>query len=469
MLATKQVIIITHAYAPDRVGVRYLSNGLKVYYVPYQVIARQDTLPNFFSLFPTLRSVLLREQIQIVHGHQALSSMAHEGILHARTMGLRTVFTDHSLFGFSDTASILTNKLLRFALSDIDAVVCVSHTGKENTTLRANLDPRKVSVIPNAVVAEQFAPDPKKREEEGRLTVVVLSRLMYRKGIDLLIAAIPRLCASHPDLHFLIGKSKLRGAPRCLKFKPAELITSSPPSPSILTMFPGGDGPKRVELEQMRERYLLQDQVELCGAVRQGEVRAHLTRGSIFLNTSLTEAFGTGIIEAACAGLFVVSTRVGGIPEVLPPSMIRLAKPEEDDIVRAMEDAIAYVRAGKHDPLAYHDAVKQMYSWTDVASRLDKVYRQALENDFPRPTERLAKYYAGGLIAGKIFVIIVVVDMLFLKLLQWWLPDERIDRCPAFRPTHLGEARRNQASEQPDPTKLGLPVDEAQAMEEILS
>ena len=198
------MIVITHAYAPDRVGVRYLSNGLKVYHVPYQVIARQDTLPNFFSLFPTLRSILIREQIQIVHGHQALSSMAHEGILHARTMGLRTVFTDHSLFGFSDPASILTNKLLRFALSDIDAVVCVSHTGKENTTLRANLDPKKVSVIPNAVVANQFLPDPS-RVEHGRLTVVVLSRLMYRKGIDLLIAAIPRLCAAHRDLYFLIG------------------------------------------------------------------------------------------------------------------------------------------------------------------------------------------------------------------------------------------------------------------------
>ena len=121
--------MITHAYEPDRVGVRYLSGGLKVYYVPYKVIARQDTLPNFFSLFPLLRSILIREQIQIVHGHQALSSMAHEGILHARTLGLRTVFTDHSLFGFADAASILTNKLLRFALSDIDHVVCVSHTG----------------------------------------------------------------------------------------------------------------------------------------------------------------------------------------------------------------------------------------------------------------------------------------------------------------------------------------------------
>lgn len=153
-----KVIVITHAYPPHRVGVRYLSGGLKVYYVPYQVIARQDTLPNFFSLLPLLRQILVREGIDLVHAHQALSSMGLESLLHAKSMGLKTVFTDHSLFGFSDAASILTNKLLRFLLSDVDAVVCVSHTAKENTTLRANLDPCKVSVVPNAVESDSFKP-----------------------------------------------------------------------------------------------------------------------------------------------------------------------------------------------------------------------------------------------------------------------------------------------------------------------
>ena len=37
--------------------------------------------------------------------------MAHEAILHARTMGYPAVFTDHSLFGFADAASILVNKV----------------------------------------------------------------------------------------------------------------------------------------------------------------------------------------------------------------------------------------------------------------------------------------------------------------------------------------------------------------------
>lgn len=39
------------------------------------------------------------------------------------------MFTDHSLFGFEDAASILTNKLLEAALKNVDAVICVSHTG----------------------------------------------------------------------------------------------------------------------------------------------------------------------------------------------------------------------------------------------------------------------------------------------------------------------------------------------------
>jgi glycosyltransferase involved in cell wall biosynthesis len=45
------------------------------------------------------------------------------------------------------------------------------------------------------------------------------------------------------------------------------------------------------------------------------------------LNTSLTDSFGIAILEAACAGLFVVSTRVGDVP---PEDMISFAEPEED-------------------------------------------------------------------------------------------------------------------------------------------
>ena len=267
---------MTHAYK-GRTGIHYLTNGLKVYHVPFLVLYRETTLPTVFSFFPIFRNIIIREQIEIVHGHASLSSFSLEAILHARTMGLRTVFTDHSLFGFADAASILTNKLLKFILSDVDHVICVSHTCKENTVLRASLDPLMTSVIPNAVVAENFQPLgytgdtpnlPRRMGPDETITIVVISRLFYNKGADLLIAAIPRILESHPNVRFIIA----------------------------------GSGPKAIDLEQMLERRVLQDRVEMLGAIRHEEVRDVMIKGQIFMTPSLTEAFGTVIVEAASCG-----------------------------------------------------------------------------------------------------------------------------------------------------------------------
>ena len=38
-----------------------------------------------------------------------------------------------------------------------------------------------------------------------KVTIVVVSRLAYRKGIDLLVAAAPRICSAFPNVKFLIG------------------------------------------------------------------------------------------------------------------------------------------------------------------------------------------------------------------------------------------------------------------------
>lgn len=46
----------------------------------------------------------------------------------------------------------------------------------------------------------------------------------------------------------------------------------------------GGDGPKRVRLEEMREKHFLQDRVEMLGAVPHSRVRSVLISGHIFLN-----------------------------------------------------------------------------------------------------------------------------------------------------------------------------------------
>ena len=102
-------------------------------------------------------------------------------------MGYKTVITDHSLFGFADSASIHINKVVEWTLSDINHVICVSHTSKENTVLRARMyDPALVSVIPNATDTTVFTPLPEVRGKSWggamseKITIVVMTRLVYR-------------------------------------------------------------------------------------------------------------------------------------------------------------------------------------------------------------------------------------------------------------------------------------------------
>ena len=101
-------------------------------------------LPTFVVSFPLVRHILTRERIDIVHAHQATSPLGNESLVYASTLGLATVYTDHSLFGFNDVASVVLNQVLSATLSTVDACIAVSHTCRENLILRAELDPQNV-------------------------------------------------------------------------------------------------------------------------------------------------------------------------------------------------------------------------------------------------------------------------------------------------------------------------------------
>lgn len=106
-----KVVVITHSYG-NRVGVRYMTNGLKVwrkhnyfkcffifgnfilqvYYLPVKTMHDQVVLPTLFASLSIFRNIFIRECIEIVHGHSAFSTLAHEGILIARLLGLKVIY-----------------------------------------------------------------------------------------------------------------------------------------------------------------------------------------------------------------------------------------------------------------------------------------------------------------------------------------------------------------------------------------
>ena len=64
------------------------------------------------------------------------------------------------------------------------------------------------------------------------------------------------------------------------------------------------------------------------------------------------------IVEAASCGLLVVSTNVGGVPEVLPQRMRVLAEPEPASLLAAVRVAIIAVSKQPIDRQEQHDAVR---------------------------------------------------------------------------------------------------------------
>ena len=56
-----------------------------------QVMADQVVLPTVYASLSLFRQIYIREQVEIVHGHSAFSTLAHEGILIAKLMKLKVL------------------------------------------------------------------------------------------------------------------------------------------------------------------------------------------------------------------------------------------------------------------------------------------------------------------------------------------------------------------------------------------
>lgn len=248
----------------------------------------------------------------------------------------------------------------------------------------------KVSVIPNAVDAYNFTPDPSKRDPNV-ITIVIVSRLVYRKGVDLMAAVIADMCPRYPQLRFIIG----------------------------------GDGPKMWLLQEVREQKGFQHCVTLLGSLKHSEVRNVLVKGDIFLNTSLTEAYCMAIVEAASCGLKVVSTRVGGIPEVLPEKMIYLTEPNVSCLVQGIEKAMKDIEQGNIlCPYVCNSMIRKMYSWMDITRRTEIVYNKISMNKDKPLGLQLRNYLTCGVWP---FLLVISLMYLLLKLTEKIYKRKHID------------------------------------------
>ncbi|MFA5112524.1 MAG: glycosyltransferase family 4 protein [Desulfobaccales bacterium] len=164
----------------------------------------------------------------------------------------------------------------------MDHLLCNAVEIKTELTQGCGIPPAKVTVILNGVDTEFYCPGPAGPRSNPPV-ILSLARLVSDKDHDTLIAAFSQLSAAFPE---------------------AELWLV-------------GDGPRRQAIQEQVRRSPAPDRVRFWPG--QPDIRTFLHQACLLVLSSRYEALPNVVLEAMSAGLPVVATQVGGLPELVVP------------------------------------------------------------------------------------------------------------------------------------------------------
>jgi glycosyltransferase involved in cell wall biosynthesis len=159
--------------------------------------------------------------------------------------------------------------------------------------IRASLKsalPGVIEVTPMGVDVQEFSRDEPYMpwSDEGPFRVFSCGRLNPSKGHDVLLGAVATMVRSGADVQLTIAGEDDSG----------------------------GTG-YRQDLERLTTALGISDRVQLLGAVSARSVRSELSRAHVFALASHAEPLGVAIMEAMSMGVPVVSTKAGGVAELV--------------------------------------------------------------------------------------------------------------------------------------------------------
>ena len=216
------------------------------------------------------------------------------------------------------------------------AVVCVSHATAKELGL-ASL--KTLSVIRNAA---ELRNENSSFTLEKQPAICMLGRLVAVKRVDRAIYALSEL-------------------------------------PEEVNLYLIGDGPERDSLQALAEAKGVQQRVHFLGFREDGA--ALLSQATLMLITSESEGIPTALLEAMLAGVPVVSSAVGGIPEVFEAvSNYPLHLFEQDDataLVDALKETLAK-DSSYLDKEALREKTKEAFSSQRLAAEHSSLYKRIL-------------------------------------------------------------------------------------------
>ena len=245
--------------------------------------------------------------------------------------------------------------LRRFSFRGSSQVFPVSRYTKE-LLIQSGIDERRIRVLGNGTDPGQYFPEDvsafrKQHGATGRPVLLSVGRLVHRKGIDVMLTALPGVLKQVPNALYVII----------------------------------GDGPERKRLQALCDRLLLTDSVRFVSEKQPHELRNWFNLCDLFVLPTRelaadVEGFGLVFLEAAACSKPAIGTRSGGVPDAVVDGETGLLVPSEtpeklsEAVVRILCSSDLADRMGK----AGRRRVLNSANWDTVASTLFTYIRCSL-------------------------------------------------------------------------------------------
>lgn len=303
------------------------------------------------SLASKMAEVAEYENLDLFHVHYAIphatsAYLAKQMLSKKKDLKIITTLhgTDITLVGLEP--SFLP--LVKFSIEQSNGVTAVSRFLKEKTITNYSCE-KEISVIPNFVDTDFYKPS-----EAGE----------FKKHI------------APNNEKILVHTSNFRPVKRVPDtIRIFEKVEEEIPSRLILV----GDGPDRSECERLCRELNLCDKVKFLGK-QEGLVEI-MNASDLFLIPSQSESFGLAALEAMACGLPVVSSSVGGLPELVRHNETGFIA-EIGDIERMAKYVVTLLSNEKKYKLFSENARKRAVNYFDKSKIIpiyENYYKKVLE------------------------------------------------------------------------------------------
>ncbi|HEX2417792.1 MAG TPA: glycosyltransferase family 4 protein [Micromonosporaceae bacterium] len=287
----------------------------------------------------------------VIHAHDWL--VAHSAITLREKLDVPLVATIHATeMGrhqgwLPEDLSRSIHSVECWLANQVDRVVACSHYMRWEISRLLGVPYQRIDVVVNGVDRELWRVSPaavtaaRLRYAGSGPLIGFAGRLVYEKGVQDIIEAMPRLRAAHPGLRLVVA----------------------------------GDGPYRAELQDRVDRLQLRPAVSFAGFLG-NDLPAVIAATDAIAVPSIYEPFGMIALEAIAAGVPVVAAETGGLKEIVEPGhtgmTFRVGDP--DALARAVSRLLRDQMAAQRIVKAGHRMLDR-YSWEGIAERTLGIYR----------------------------------------------------------------------------------------------